>query len=154
MMLNTIGMTLAAGLLALSPAIQQRDVNAAAGKQVTMIGCVERADQVLDTSTTGATVSSLDFVLIKASNASSASGVAGTTGTASTAGAATTPAVGPIYELKAETGKLNPHVGQKVEVSGRLQNTAAASASGDPAKTPAGAIAVDSVRMIASTCPR
>jgi hypothetical protein len=153
-MLNIIGMTLAAGLLVLAPA-QNPNTNAAAGRSVTMVGCVERADQVLDTAATGATVSSLDFVLIKATDAASAAGAAGTTGTTgSTAGAATTPAVGPIYELKGETGTLNPHVGQKVEVRGTLQNAAASPASGDPAKSPSGAISVDSIRMLASTCPR
>ena len=74
--------------------------------------------------------------------------------TGSTAGAARTPAIGPIYELKGETGKLNPHVGQKVEVRGTLQNAAASPASGDPSKSPSGAISVDSIRVLASTCPR
>jgi hypothetical protein len=153
-MLNIIGLTLAAGLLVLGPR-QNPNPNAAAERSVTMVGCVERADQVLDTASTGATVSSLDFVLIKAADASSTRGTAGTTGTTgSTAGAATTPAVGPIYELKGETGKLNPHVGQKVEVRGTLQNAAATPATGDPAKSPAGAIHIDSIRMLASTCPR
>ena len=147
-MTHLLGLALAAGLAAQAPAANTPD-------RVTVTGCVERADQVAPTGTLGTTVDSLDFVLIASNDNPSpaATGTAGTSG--STPGEPTTPAAGPMYKLDAETGKLNPHVGHKVEVSGTLEK--AADVSGSPATDPLAAartLKVDSVKMLAATCPR
>ena len=58
----------AAALAAAAPALAQdrpAAASAAAGK-ITVVGCVERADQVLSRASLGTTVDSLSFVLMKA----------------------------------------------------------------------------------------
>jgi hypothetical protein len=104
---------------------------------------VERADQVASPATVGTTVDSLSFVLITA-----APQTTGTSGNAARRGAP----MDKGYRLDAEVGKLNPHVGHKVEIAGTVvepatTNGAASSANGPKVK-------VDSIKMLSETCAR
>ena len=134
----------------------------AAGEKVTVTGCVERADQVTPSGTTaGTSVDSLDFVLMKAPENASANSAGsatantepGPTGTSGSAGM-------PLYRLQAETGKLNPHVGHKVEIIGMReaagqsapQTPGAANANASGANAPH--LRVESVKMLAESCRR
>jgi len=116
-----------------------------AGDKITISGCVERADQVPPTTTPATTVDSLSFVLINAAPQ--------TTGTSGSAGAARSEAsMDKGYRLDGDVGKLNPHVGHKVEIAGTVvepatTNGAASSANGPKVK-------VESIKMLSETCAR
>jgi hypothetical protein len=132
-----------------------------AADRITITGCVERADQLNSSggSSAGASVDSLDFVLIKAdvapaaapnsaANAATPPSPVGTSGSAST----------PIYRLAASVDTLNPHVGHKVEVIGTRdaaapEVTRSADAS-NPSTATAPRLVVESVKMIADSCNR
>lgn len=71
------------------------------------------------------------------------------------------PAPDATYRLEAEDGKLSPHVGHKVEITGKLDAAAggatpsARSQIGESsASAEAPRIKVDSVKMLASSCPQ
>ncbi len=123
-----------------------------ATSRVTVSGCVERADQMAgNTATT--TVDSLMFVLVqpKPEAATGTAGTAGTTGaTAPEAGASSSPR---MYRLDGKLEELNLHVGQKVEVSGTVADPPTAPA-GASSSTGAPRLKVESVKMLAPTCPR
>jgi hypothetical protein len=132
----------------------------AAAEKVTVTGCLERADQMNSAgSNVGTSVDSLDFVLMKvaegpaASSAGSAAAKSDPNPTG-TSGAS----VAPLYRLQAEVGKLNPHVGHKVEVIGTREAAGTSAASGASAANPSSANApqlrVESVKMIAESCGR
>ena len=115
--------------------------------RVTVSGCVERADQVAgNTATT--TVDSLEFVLIKPQPEKPT----GTTGTA-TADAAAAPAADRMYRLDGRVDELNPHVGQKVEVSGTVADLPTAPA-GTSSSTSAPRLKVESIKTLSPTCAR
>jgi len=134
----------------------------AAGEKVTVTGCVERADQVTPAgSTAGTSVDSLDFVLMKAPDATSASAAGSATAKSEASATGTSGSAGmPLYRLQAETGKLNPHVGHKVEITG-MRDAAGQSASQTPGAANATAtganaphLRVESVKMLAESCRR
>jgi hypothetical protein len=82
---------------------------------------------------------------------SAAVSTSGTTGTAGTAPPST--AVASEYRLDADDAKLTPHVGHKVEIAGTVEQPP--SRTEPPAASAANApkLKVDTVKMIASTCP-
>jgi hypothetical protein len=108
-------------------------------EKITITGCVERADQVASAGTVGTTVDSQSFVLITVPPA----GVAGTSGTKGSDKG---------YRLDADTAKLNPHVGHKVEITGMVDEAASTNAAAGAANGPK--LKVDSIKMIAETCGR
>lgn len=134
----------AAALAAQTSTTQVEPQRATAGpNHVTVVGCIERADQVIQPGTTGSTVDSLDFVLIKAADAKDAAAATGTTGTTG----ATAKGDLRMYRLDAATEKLNPHVGHKVEVTGIVSGPATADSTAPKLK-------VEEVKMVSSTCQR
>jgi hypothetical protein len=157
---------LAAGGAAAQGTTQQRD---AAAEKITVTGCVERADQVVDRANLGTTVDSQTFILIKADGEAASGATAGTSGAAPSgaagAGAASTAAakdIGPMYWLSGKHD-FNAHVGHKVEVAGTTERPApgAVGTSGSTNQTGGTqslvapqAIAVESIKMVSSTCPR
>jgi hypothetical protein len=138
----------AAALHAQAPTGNQRDRTVPAG--ITLTGCVERADQVAGNVTTATTVDSLSFVLIKATKGTAAEArPTGTGGTQSNSES------GSMYRLVAETSKLNPHVGHKVEVTGTLDAASAPTGSTDSTSAAnAPSLRVESVKMVSETCGR
>jgi len=64
-------------------------------------------------------------------------------------------ATAPRYRLDdAEQAKIAPHVGHKVEVTGTIDPTSpSATAGATSTAAPAPKLKVDSVKMLASTCP-
>jgi hypothetical protein len=124
--------------------------NPAVPETVTVIGCVDRADQIR-VSSPDTTVDSLSFVLTHASRDGKAASSKPTADSQSAAAE-----VGSIYRLDGAVATLNPHVGHKVEVSGTVAATAAGtSGASDPASaanTPR--LKVDRIKMLAETCAR
>jgi len=116
-----------------------------AGDKVTISGCVERADQVATPASAGTTVDSLSFVLINTPPQQ-----VGTTGSTGAANRETSMDKG--YRLDAEVGKLNPHVGHKVEIAGTVMEPAMASGAASAANGPK--VKVDSIKMLSETCAR
>jgi hypothetical protein len=119
--------------------------------EITVTGCVERADQVSASVTAGTTVDSLSFVLIKATKGAAAdSRTAGTSGTKANA------EIGSTYRLDADVATLNPHVGHKVEVTGTLDAGAATTAATaePPSASNAPKLKVNRVKMVSETCAR
>jgi hypothetical protein len=124
--------------------------NRAIPGEITITGCVERADQVAAATTAASTVDSLTFMLIHAQKGTAADPQpAGTSGTKEDA-------KGSSYRLEGELSTLNPHVGHKVEVTGTLEAaTAQTSESVEPA-SPLNAprLKVDHVKLVSETCAR
>jgi hypothetical protein len=155
---------LAVGGAAAQAPTQQRS---GAAEKITVTGCVERADQVVDRANLGTTVDSQTFILIKAGSESGAAGAAGTAGAAPSgaagagaAGATAAKDIGPMYWLSGKQD-FNAHVGHKVEVAGTTERPApgAVGTSGSTNQTTQSvaapqAIAVESIKMVSSTCPR
>jgi hypothetical protein len=141
LMLWLVAATLAAQTTATTP---QQNSSSKAPEKITITGCVERADEMASASTLGTTVDSLSFVLIN----TPPSGTAGTSGVKGNGSASTDKG----YRLDADTAKLNPHVGHKVEITGfvdepAMTNGVASSANGPKVK-------VDTIKMISETCGR
>jgi hypothetical protein len=119
--------------------------------EITVTGCVERADQMGGNGSAATTADSLSFVLIHAAKGPAADQkpVAGTSGTK-------TNAKGSMYRLNSDVPTLNPHVGHKVEVTGTLD--AAATTTAPSADTASAATApslkVARVKMVSETCDR
>jgi len=125
------------------------DRNRTMPAQITLTGCVERADQVSGAVTAGTTVDSLSFVLIKATK-----GAVADSKSTGTGGAASSPEKGNMYRLEADVAQLNPHVGHRVEVTGTLVSAPGA-ASADPSSAAnAPKMKVDRVKMLSETCGR
>src|SRR5215213_7345348 len=84
------------------------DANRSIPGEITVTGCVERADQVGASAAAAATVDSLSFVLIHASKGTAADAPAatGTSGTSDTKPAAKDS----TYRLDGDIATLNPHV--------------------------------------------
>jgi len=124
----------------------------ASAERVTIVGCVERAEQLNPTAVAATgSIDSQSFVLMRPDGINpTAADAAKPTGTSGTAG--------PLYWLDAEPGQLNARVGQKVEVSGVRQGRAAdanqpANAT-NPTAINAPHLKVESLKMIAETCAR
>jgi len=133
---------LAVGLVAQAP-------QSTPAKNITVSGCIQRATEspTGTSGTTGATrgTSETKFLLTSA---------AMPTGTTSTAETPPSTAVASEYRLDADDAKLTPHVGHKVEISGVIQEPTSTTPT-QPAASAANApkLKVDTVRMVASTCP-
>jgi len=140
------------------------------GKKVTMIGCVERADQFASSGTpspVATTADSQSFVLIKVEPpAASAGDPVGTTGTTAGSGktvasgstvARANAAIGNMYKLEGDTGVIATHVGHKVEIVGTIDPSSPAARPPDPQNPSAATspvLVVDRVKQIADLCPR
>jgi hypothetical protein len=131
----------------------------AAADKVMLTGCVARMDQTSGgAASTAASSESIRFVLNNAMRSTpTATTTTGTTGSsASSAPSATAGSAAMTYRLDATDSQLTAHVGHKVEVTGMLQNAAAAgttgSSAGSTAATNSPVFKVESVRMIAATC--
>jgi hypothetical protein len=116
--------------------------------RVTVLGCVERADQMQSASAT-TTVDSLSFVLIKPTPAKPT----GTSGSAEVGNDAKAANSDRMYRLDAPVDQLNPHVGHKVEITGTLADNAT-SPTGAGSSTNAPRLKVDTVKMLDATCAR
>jgi hypothetical protein len=144
---------------------QQPGAAASAGT-ATITGCVERADQLMTggANTLATSIDSLDFVLIRAKvSGSEPSAPVGTAGSGGVPGAAGTSArpddrIGEMFRLDGETAMLNPHVGHQVEVVGTRSGANPAPDAGVSPSAPtlatAPTVRVESVKMIAETCPK
>ena len=150
-------MAAAAIAAAAAPAAAQNPPAASSGaaEQITVVGCVERADQILSReSSLGTTVDSLSFVLVKAEE-----------GKASDQQKPAAPAgverqEGKTFRLAADVDTINPHVGHRVEITatrppGAPVGTAgrADAAASNPIVAPP-VLKVESIKMLASTCGR
>lgn len=131
----------------------QSSAPAASAPTVTVTGCVERADQLVQSSanTLGTAVGSQDFALIKA--AISGSGDKAPVGTAGSDAPKGPSAIRDIYLLDGKDEMLNPHVGHEVEIVGvRVPSPHVETSTTVPARAPV--LRVQSVKMIAESCSR
>lgn len=135
MIIGAIVCVVAVGLSAQTPA----GAPPQASKSVTFSGCIEKAPTEAAAAPAGAAAQT-SFILTNATPAGA--GAVGTSGSAKTA---------TKYRLDADSAKISPHVGHKVEVTGtvddqpRSPSSPTAAASGPTFK-------VDSVKMVAATC--
>jgi hypothetical protein len=143
---------LVAGLLYLSPQpAAAQSSGATASERITVIGCVERADQLAATGpAASANVDSQMFVLMKADDNDHSTDATRPVGTSGT---------GPLYWLDGDKAQLNLRVGQKVEISGTRMDATVSGAPAQPnADNPnpvnAPRLKVDTTKVIAETCPR
>ena len=138
---------LAIGLPAQSP-------QSTPAKNITVSGCIQRAGEspTGTSGTAGAAGAARATSETKFLLTSAAMSPAGTTGTA---GTPPTTAVASEYRLDADDAKLTPHVGHKVEISGVIQEPSSAASSQPPTASAANApkLKVDTVKMVAPTCP-
>lgn len=145
-----IAFGLAVGVLAQEPSQPKPSASA---KSITVTGCIQRAEQgpTGTSGTPGASAAANEpkFLLTNAAMGSSGTGTSGTAGSVPSSAA-----VSSEYRLVAEDAKLTDHVGHKVEISGTVEKASSA-ATQPPAASAANApkLKVDTVRMIASTCP-
>lgn len=180
---------MAAGLYAQ----QSTTASSSSNDHVTVQGCVERASLSGTTGTTGTTGSTAttgsttttgstagssmaggQFVLTNVSNSNSASTTAGTTGSTTASSSSTLPTATEYRLDDNGQNRLASYVGQKVEVSGTVDNresSAGSASSGTTGSTASGTtgstassqqsasandnapkLKVDSIRMIASSC--
>ena len=142
----------AAALAAAAPAFaQDRPATSAAVGKMTVVGCVERADQILSRENLGTTVDSLTFVLVKAEE-----------GKASDQPAAAPRAgeqdAGKTYRLDVDDDVINKHVGHRVEITAVRPPDAPVGTSGradaEPGANPPPVLKVESVKLLSSTCAR
>ena len=134
------------------PLAQDRPAGSAAVGKVTLVGCVERADQVLSRENLGTTIDSLTFVLVKAEEGKASDQPA-------PAPRGGQQDVGKTYRLEADLDTINPHVGHRVEVVGTLPTDAPVGTAGRADAEPGAAgpppvLKVESVKMLSSTCGR
>jgi len=136
-----------AGLGAQEP--RSTKANPSSPNTVTLVGCVDRADQ-LNASSPSTTVDSLSFVLTHADRDGKAAASKPTADTRSAIEA------GSIYKLDGAVATLNPHVGHKVQVTGTVELTAAGTkGTTDPGSAAdASRLHVKSIKMLAETCAR
>jgi hypothetical protein len=130
---------------------------------VRVVGCVERADQVMPLAgaALGTTVDSQEFVLIRAQIAGEPGAAPSTpTGTSGISPAATAKPQDPgqMFRLDAAPALMNPQVGHRVEVVGSRDSSAPAPSTGSDPSNPTAATApllrVSSIKTIADTCAR
>ena len=120
----------------------------AAANTITVEGCIQRSASASATAgAAGSASSDSGFIL------ASAMKPAGTSGSSASSSAP----IASSYKLDADAGKLTPHVGHKVEISGTVQasSSSSSSASGSASSSSASAaptLKVDNVKMIAATC--
>jgi hypothetical protein len=129
-----------------SPASQSQST---AAKSITVTGCVQRAQQS-PTGTSGrSTPSAMDPKFVLTNAAISTSGTAGTSGTA----APPSTAVASEYKLDSDESKLTAHVGHKVEISGTVEQPSRATQPPAASAANAPTLKVETVKMVAATCP-
>jgi len=133
------------------------DRNADGNAQTTLTGCLEK------NKSGGFWLTKAMPASGSASGAVGTSGTAGATGTAGTAGTAAS-SKGMVYNLEEIDGKvgnldLDKHVGQKIEVTGRVDDTKSSDQLKSPSSAAAGDREIDaqdfhiaSVKMIAASC--
>jgi len=144
----TFALACAAGVGAQEPTSAQS--NRTIPGTITVTGCVERADQVAGSTTAAAVVDSLNFMLIHAQK-----GTAEETKPTATSGTKDEEK-GTSYKLDADVATLNPHVGQKVEVTGTVLAPTATTADAADPSSPANAprLKVEHIKMVSDTCAR
>jgi hypothetical protein len=135
-----------------APTPQRPEASAAAGREtVTIQGCVQKG-AASASSTPGAvgTAGASTYTLSNAARPPAS-------GNSAAAGASA--AIAPSYRLDADDSKLSGHVGHKVEVTGTVEDRAGSAGAGGSPNATASApgmaprLKVDSVKMIAATCP-
>jgi len=143
-----IACTAVAGVFAQAPATSESPQSTTA-KTITVSGCVQRAPEAT-TGTSGATTPSTSGAATKFVLTNAMLSTSGTAGTSGTAAPSTTTAS--EYRLDTEEAKLTPHVGHKVEVTGKVDPASSSEAKPASASS-APTLKVDSVKMVSSTCP-
>ena len=140
--------------LAAAPAVaQDRPIRPADVGKITVVGCVERADQILSRENLGTTLDSLTFVLVKAEEGKASD-------QPSPAPRAGEQDGGKTYRLDGDLDTINPHVGHRVEITAsRPANTPVGTtgrSDAEPSATavPPPVLKVESVKMLSSTCGR
>ena len=148
--IGTIGvLALGCAIAVQAQAPSGREANRTTPGEITITGCVERADQVSAPVTAGTTVDSLSFVLIRATKGTAADArAAGTSGTQASTEKDS------MYRLDAEVSKLNAHVGHKVEVTGTLVAAIDSTVKSTDPSASAPRLKVDRVKMLSETCGR
>ena len=144
---TVLGLCLATAAIAAQSTSSAPEPQNAAASATKVTGCVERADQLGSTGAEPSTVDSQHFMLVRAQPTSGKAPATVPKGTAGT--------LGPMYRLVVDAGKMNPHVGHKVELTGTVDTTANAPASAtasSPSTAPA--FKVQSIKMLAETCGR
>jgi hypothetical protein len=144
-----VGLTVAAicltgaGLPAQTPATSTagQEKGSKTSDKITIAGCIERADQMAAEATVGTTLDSLSFVLIN---------VPAPTGTSGKSGDSASTVKG--YRLDGTVDMLNPHVGHKVEITGRVDEPGITNGVASPVNGPK--VKVESIKMLAETCAR
>lgn len=143
----------AAALAAAAPVLaQDRPVTPAAVGKITVVGCVERADQILARENLGTTVDSLTFVLVKAEEGKASDQPAA-------APRANEQDRGKTYRLEVDEDTINRHVGHRVEITAIRPSDAPIGTSGradaEPTPTsPPPVLKVESVKLLSTTCSR
>jgi hypothetical protein len=143
----------AAALAAAAPVLaQDRPAAPAAVGKITVVGCVERADQVLSRENLGTTVDSLTFVLVKAEEGKASDQPAA-------APRANEQDAGKTYRLDVDEDTIKRHVGHRVEITALKPPNVPVGTSGRADAEPAGAnppplLKVESVKLLSSTCSR
>jgi hypothetical protein len=100
---------------------------------ITVTGCVEKPDGPATAASTAPNTAKGPAFMLTNVRAGGANEPAGTSGTPNTA----------KYPLEADTSKLSPHTGHRVEITGTFQPNLNGAAP---------TLKVDSLRMIAATC--
>jgi hypothetical protein len=107
-------------------------------KAVTFSGCIDKAPAESGAAAPGVAAAPR-WLLTNVSSA--AGGAVGTSGTAKPAAS---------YRLDADDAKISPHAGHKVEVTGTLEESSAASSSSAGATAPT--LKVSAIKMVAAVC--
>ena len=149
----SIAVVLGCGVALQAQTPTRKESNRTVLGEITLTGCVERADAVTGASSAAADVDSLSFVLIQASKGTAADAPA-RIATNSTSAPKAVPK-GSVYRLDGDVKTLNPHVGHRVEVSGTVQAaTATPAAAADTSPAIAPLMKVAHVKMVSETCAR
>ena len=172
-MRKTFWFTCAAAICAVTTGVATQTPDSstqAKGKTITVSGCLQRAAETGAAGTAGTTGSSAAATKFELTNAMIAGGAAGSatgaaTGTPEAAGTSGRAAAATTYRLDGTDTQLAGHVSHKVEITGTLDDPSAmGSASGTTgtpsetagtagAKATAPRLKVQSVKMVAATCP-
>ena len=151
-----LALLISAAIVSVSLTAQTTPSSSNANK-VTVTGCVQRAMSESPTGTSGVAGAAKPDTQFILANASAGTATAGTSGT--TTPSTSSMPIAPRYRLDdAEQAKIAPHVGHSVEISGTIDDaTRASSPSATPGASstaaPAPKLKVDSIKMLASSCP-
>lgn len=150
---RTAALIAAAALAAAAPVLaQDRPVAPAAVGKMTVVGCVERADQILSRDNLGTTLDSLTFVLVQAEEGKASDQPQPAPRAGEPDGRAT-------YRLEGNVDTINPHVGHRVEIVATRSPATPVGTTGRADAEPPGAnppplLKVESIKMLSSTCGR